>query len=248
MSTVLYRSLDRAETWPDEGDERRRRLEMGISWTAHELRAPLLGVRAAVEVVANDPGVDPRRAGILRRALVELERLAATTEAVLGWAAGTRALDRRHTDVGQLVDEAVESCRMSVGDGFEVERRGAAPAIANVDADNVRVAIANVLRNARAYADPGSKVEVEVTGGADEVTVGVRNRGPEIGDADRERIFDPFVRSSSSASNPGTGLGLFITRQVVEAHGGRISVTCEGSVTTFRLVLPSSSEELARAS
>jgi signal transduction histidine kinase len=251
MNAGLHRShvAEPTELRRDEEDvERRRRLDMGISWTAHELRAPLLGVRAAVEVVANDPGVDPRRAEILRRALAELERLAVTTEAVLGWVAGTRALDRRDTDVSQLVEQAVDSCRLAGGDGFVVDLRGLEPPIARVDAEHVRVAIANLLRNARAYADPGSTVEVEVSRDGDAVTVSVRNRGPVIPLADRERIFEPFVRSAASTSTPGTGLGLFITRQVVEAHGGRVSVDSEASATTFRVVLPSSEEALARAS
>jgi signal transduction histidine kinase len=129
-----------------------------------------------------------------------------------------------------------------------VSRRGTAPAIAHVDAEHLRVAISNLLRNARAYADPGTKVAVEVTGGGGEVTVSVRNNGPVISAADRERIFDPFVRSAASGSSPGSGLGLFITRRVVEAHGGNVSVDSASGDTTFRVVLPSSSDALAFAS
>ena len=241
------RSIDHGE--PDQGDaDLDGRLDRGISWTAHELRGPLLGVRAALEVVASDLDGDPRKAQILHRVLVEIERLAATADAVLGWAAGTTDLELREADVTRLVEEAVDSCRLGGADGFRITRCPEAAAVALVDPEHVRIAIANLLRNARAYAEPGTSVEVEVTVERGEISVCVRNRGPEIPTDDRDRIFDPFVRSQPSVSRPGSGLGLFITRKVAEAHGGRISMASEERDTTFRLTLPASVGALAEAS
>jgi signal transduction histidine kinase len=246
MSTAAARV---GQGGPGSGDpEMDRGLDLGISWTAHELRAPLLGVRAALEVVASDLETDPRRAEILRRVLVEVERLAATADAVLGWASGTRPLELRDIDVTRLVEEAIDSCRLGGADGFVLTRRPEAGAFARIDPEHVRAAIANLLRNARAYADPGTTVEIDVVADGVDVTVSVRNRGPGVEADDRERIFDPFVRTASSVSAPGIGLGLFITRKVVEAHGGRISMTSEGQDTTFRVMLPASAQALACAS
>src|SRR5919204_6402393 len=178
MSTAAARV---GQGGPGSGDpEIDRGLDLGISWTAHELRAPLLGVRAALEVVASDLETDPRRAEILRRVLVEVERLAATADAVLGWASGTRPLVLRDIDVTRLVEEAIDSCRLGGADGFVLTRRPEAGAFARIDPEHVRAAIANLLRNARAYADPGTTVEIDVVADGVDVTVSVRNRGPGV--------------------------------------------------------------------
>ena len=248
MSGASVRSTIEAEE-PDWGDrDLQGRLDRGVSWLAHELRGPLLGVRAALEVVASDLDDDPRKAQILHRVLVEVERLAATADAILGWAAGTTELELRAADVTRLVEEAVDSCRLGGPEGLLITRYPEAGAVARVDPEHIRVAIANLLRNACAYAEPGTRVEIEVTADGEEICISVRNRGPEIPFADREGIFDPFVRASASASKPGAGLGLFITRKVAEAHGGRISMVPGGPDTTFRLTLPASAEALAQAS
>jgi len=93
-------------------ERRNEQLDMGIAWTAHELRAPLLGVKAVLELLLRGDTRTPITLAMLRRSLRELEQLAETTEGLLGWAVGARPLRRRTADVVRLVDEAVRSCEL----------------------------------------------------------------------------------------------------------------------------------------
>lgn len=213
-------------------------LEWGIAVMAHEIRGPLLGVRAVLEIVLQRPTADPGDVDILQRSVRELDQLAVTAEDLLAWAAGARSLRPRPADVVQVVDEAVASCRLETGeDRVVVFAPTSAPA--RVDPPQLRSAIVNLLRNALAYADPGTKVEVTVHEEGDVVLLSVKDEGPAIPLADRERIFDPFVRGSREGRiGNRAGLGLFITRRVIEDHGGRIWVESDLSGTTFHVMLP----------
>ena len=222
----------------ERSELREEQLDMGIAWTAHELGGPVLGVRAALELVLERADADPRDLAILRRSLEELDRLVGTTRALLEWAVGRRSLQRRRTDIVRIVEEAVESCRLETGeDGLVVsfDRR----LVARIDPTHVRVAVVNLLRNAVAFADPGTKVEVAVGRSGELVMVSVKNFGPEIPADERELIFSPFMRGSADGrARDGSGLGLFIARRVVEAHGGQIWVESDRGSVTFRVLLP----------
>jgi signal transduction histidine kinase len=225
---------------------RNERLDMAMAWTAHELRGPILGVRSVLELLLERAGADPRDPLIIRRSIDELDRLVGTAEAVLGWAVGTRSLQRRRTDVVRVVEEAVESCQLETGkDGIVVsfDRR----AVARIDPAQIRAAIANLLRNALAFAEPGTKVEASVDRSGDMVMVSVKDFGPEIPAIERELIFSPFVRGTAPGrATNGSGLGLFIARRVVEAHGGRIWVESDRESVTFRVLLPVMGTEAPR--
>jgi len=217
---------------------RDEQLNASIAWTAHELRGPILGVRSVLELLLERAGADPRDPLIIRRSIDELGRLVETAEAVLGWAVGTRSLQRRRTDIVRIVEEAVESCRLETGqDGIVVsfDRR----VVARIDPAHIRAAIANLLRNALSFAEPGTKVEAAVERSGDMVMVSVKDFGPEIPAIERELIFSPFVRGTAPGrATNGSGLGLFIARRVVEAHGGRIWVESDRESVTFRVLLP----------
>ena len=225
---------------------RNEQLDTSIAWTAHELRGPILGVRSVLELLLERAGADPRDPLIIRRSIDELDRLVGTAEAVLGWAVGTTSLQRRRTDIVRVVAEAVESCRLETGhDGVVVSFDR--PAVARIDPAHIRVAIANLLRNALAFAEPGTKVEAAVERSDGMVMVSVKDFGPEIPAIERELIFSPFVRGTAPGrATNGSGLGLFIARRVVEAHGGRIWVESDRESVTFRVLLPVMGTEASR--
>jgi signal transduction histidine kinase len=102
------------------------------------------------------------------------------------------------------------------------------------------VAVRNLVRNALAYSSPGSEVKVSVITEQEAVTVSVANRGPGIPEGEEEAIFDPFVRGEAALQTGarGSGLGLFITRRIAEAHGGEVWVDSSPRGTTFYLQLP----------
>jgi signal transduction histidine kinase len=219
---------------PGDGDER---VEMGMAWTAHELRGPLLGLRAALEIFLLRHEASGRDLDILRRSLQELDRLVGSAEVLLAWSLGTRSVQLQQTDLAELIREAAESADLEAG-----EDRIIFPSLVRTDvvADRMllRTAILNLLRNAISYSDPGTKVEVAVERTARNVVVSVKNEGPEIRASERGSIFAPFVRGSTGQGRNGSGLGLFITKRAVEAHGGRVWVHSYRRETIFSLQVP----------
>jgi NtrC-family two-component system sensor histidine kinase KinB len=110
------------------------------------------------------------------------------------------------------------------------------------DADRVYEILSNLIHNALTYSPAGSPLAVRVAASdGDFVRVSVSDQGEGVPPADRERIFDRFYRVNRSDARPtyGSGLGLYIARGLVEAHGGRIWVESEpGSGSTFHFTLP----------
>lgn len=221
-----------------QAERRDEELDLGIAWTAHEFRGPLMGVKAVLEFLLRDDEVSPGNQAMLQRSVRELEHLAGLVDGLLRWAVGTGALRRRQVDLVRLVEETVESCRLETG---EDRIRLSAPrrVMVRIDAKHLRGAIANLIRNALAYSPSDSQVEVSIEEAERSVTVSVRDHGPGIPAAEREAIFDPFIRGGMARfSRSGKGLGLFITRRVVEAHDGEIWLESNGKGAAFHIQLP----------
>jgi signal transduction histidine kinase len=234
----LLRSAGAAQRRSDE-------LDLGIAWTAHELRGPLLGVRAVLELVQRRDA-DPRQRAVVQSSLRELDHIVGTTEGLLAWAVGAQPLDRAETDVVRLAQDAIEACRLETGHPY-FRLSGSERAVAYVDAAHVRSALLNLLRNAVAYADHATEIGVGVGLRGSFVSVEVSDVGPAIPKEERRSIFDPFVRGAvSGRARNGSGLGLFIVRRVVEAHDGRIWVESDRGATTFHVLLPAGAKEAPR--
>jgi signal transduction histidine kinase len=110
------------------------------------------------------------------------------------------------------------------------------------DAPQLRGAIANVVRNALAYSPPPEPVTVTVEGNEDIVRVRVRDRGRGVPDGERDLIFEPFARSRTVGARDGKGLGLFIARRIIQAHGGCIGLRPARPGSEFYIELPLSGE------
>jgi signal transduction histidine kinase len=228
-------------------ERRSEQLNMGIAWTAHELRGPLLGVRAVLELLGRRRDADPRERAVLDRSVYELDQLVGLSESLLAWAAGARPLRRKPTDLVRIVEDAAETCRMETGtDGVAV--LAPAHAMAELDGGHVRAAVVNLIRNALAFANRGTQVEVRVQDAGDQLMLSVRDEGPPIPEAERAAIFDPFVRGQHAHGRNGSGLGLYIARRIVEAHDGKIWVESDEVGPTFHVALPVEGRESRFAS
>jgi len=213
-------------------------LDMGIALTAHELRAPLVGVKAALEVVLQTDAESALSLGMLRRSLLELEEFVEMTDSLVLWAVGDHLPERRPVDVVKVVQKAVRTCELAWGSG-RVVVSSPSRVMARIDHFQLRRAIENVLRNALACSGPDSKVTVSVSEHDGLVTVSVSDTGPGISEAEWGAIFDPLTRGRVPSSRSGAhGLGLFIVRRVIDAHGGRIWVDSDRTGTTFHLQVP----------
>jgi signal transduction histidine kinase len=231
-SLMLAQTLEHLTGRGRGGDVR-----MGIAWTAHELRGPLAGAKAALEHVisGND---DAEGIDLLRRTKIELERLTDLVDPLLEWSAGQGQLHRVPADLVQIVRDAVIS---SAESGQPDRARIEGPARLAIDADVVqlRVAIANLVRNALAYAPRSSEVRVLVEDMGSRARVLVQDDGPGVRADELDALFDPFVRGADVRNvRRGKGLGLFIASRVTEAHGGSIRVEPSETGARFCLELP----------
>lgn len=209
--------------------------EIGIAWTAHELKGPLLGASAALDRAARTTSSESRE--LMRRTMQELQQLSDLIDPLLHWSTGNGMLARQRVDLVEITGQAVASTAFVA----QVERISVdAPDALYVIGDHhqLRSAIANVVRNALVYSPADTPVRVRVETSGESARVIVRDEGPGIPPQEREAVFDPFSRGRNASGQRGAGLGLFIARRVLEAHGGSIALRPSRSGATFVLDLP----------
>ena len=209
----------------DAADQQRRELIANVS---HELRTPIAALQAVLENLVD--GVAAPDPATLSTALSQTQRLGSLVSELLDLSrldAGVVALELEDVSVAELVAETVAEAEVSarVGGrevGFVVDVR---PPGATVRADRARLhqVLANLLDNAVRHGPPGGTVSVLARRVGEQMEIDVRDEGPGIAAADRERVFDRFTRGER-AVGVGTGLGLAIARWAVDLHGGRIAV------------------------
>ena len=249
---ALGRDLDRMAERIQASLESERRLRRDIS---HELRSPLTRLNIAIELIrrrsADDlaPAFDrierdTQRLDLMIRELLTLNRLE------------SEGLQHRETiDLTALVRQVADDVSL------EAEQKGghvntnvadtqpAAPVVYSVrgQAELLRRAIENVVRNAVRFTDAGTDVEVALRAQGSDVIVSVRDRGPGVPEAALPHIFEPFYRVADdrARNSGGTGLGLAITDQAVTLHGGSVAAqnhSDRGLVVDIRLPLAAGSE------
>jgi two-component system, OmpR family, sensor kinase len=198
---------------------------------AHEIRNPLGIIRSAVELVQEraGPQLGPRDRERLEDVLGEVGRLRALTEDFLDLSAD-RPLQAELVDLGALAADAARGSRALHPELDVWVSLG--PATVRADPGRLRQVLANLLANA---AQAGAR-RVELRGGVQGgwARVIVADDGPGIPPEVRERLFEPFA----SARPGGTGLGLAVSRRIVERHGGELLLGAEGPGAIFELVLP----------
>ncbi|HWO71851.1 MAG TPA: HAMP domain-containing sensor histidine kinase [Actinomycetota bacterium] len=235
LASLLRAVLDHRERGVRLVPERDR--GVGVAWAAHELRRPLIGVRAVLEYLLREEADEGRR-WMLSRSVEEMQRLTELTEGLLRWSAGEAPLERRRVELADVVRSAVATCGFETGQGHRIVLSADGPAPVLADPQHLGVALANLVRNALAYAPEGTEVLVGVEVEGPRATVVVQDRGPGIPPEEREAIFEPFARGSRAPARPGSGLGLFIAKRVIEAHGGELRLEPTPVGATFRVELP----------
>jgi signal transduction histidine kinase len=229
-------------TLADRAERRSRGLDVGLALTAHEIRGPLTGVLAIIEHIVMQGGGHAGSPGLLERSRDQLEQLSRLVDGLFRWAVAGQQLDLERTDLMAVVREAVEGSSLEmVSSRVVVSGPGSVTVLASPD--HLRAAIANVVRNALTYSPADKDVSVSVTTHNGRATVTVHDLGPGVPPAQRDLIFDPFIRGSAAhLARSGHGLGLFIARRVMEAHGGRIWLGSGGRGAAFHLQLPTTRE------
>lgn len=219
-----------------------------VSTVSHELRTPLTSIKGSLGLIRGGAvGELPKRLdNLLDIAYKNSDRLVRLINDILDVEkieADGMEFDMRPVDVKLLIEQAMEANRL-YGDQCDVTFvvEGAVPEISVVgDLDRLMQVMANLLSNAAKFSPPGGKVEIIVTEQDSSVRVSVVDRGPGLAESFRERVFEKFSQADSSDSRQkgGTGLGLNISRAIVERHGGTIAFDTEVDVgTTFYFDLP----------
>lgn len=210
-----------------------------LSIASHELRTPLTALQLQLHMLgerASNPDLKQR----VGRAKRSGERLADLVEALLSVsriATGRIDLTRERFALADVAADVIERVREGGAQvGSEVTLVVKDRAEGTWDRLRIEQVVMNLLSNAFRYA-PGTPVTVEISCEGKDAMVEVHDRGPGIAAGQLDRIFERFERAGS-ASAGGLGLGLYIVRQLVEAHGGRIrarNAASGGAVFTVRL-------------
>ena len=216
-------------------DEARRTLLADVS---HELRTPLTVMQGTLEGVLD--GVYPADEAHLRPVLDEtrvLSRLIDDLRTLSLSEAGALRLYREPTDLPALLGEVVASHRAVADEAgvrieLSVDDMGPIP----IDPARIRQVMTNLVANALRFTPAGGRIEVAATVRGDAITIRVSDSGTGMTADEVDHAFDRFYRSPGST---GSGLGLSIARNLVEAHGGQIGLTSErGAGTIVEVMLP----------
>jgi len=218
-----------------------------IAVTSHELKTPLTTLRMNLLLFGEEvAGLSKRHREILGMAVQGCEELARTIERLLDLSrieSGKLRLVMERIDLHRLVDEVVGmfAPRFTEAELALEVVRGPTEAIVKGDPLRLAIVLSNLLTNAIKYTPAGGRVVVEMARVTDDIQVAVTDTGPGIPDDLRDRVFEKFFRVEhvrpTERAPDGAGVGLYICRQIVEAHGGEIQ--CEpvpaGSRLAFRL-------------
>jgi signal transduction histidine kinase len=217
-----------------------------LSVVSHELKTPLTSIRMATHLLLEERigPLTPKQAELLVAAREDSERLHKIIENLLDMSrieSGKALMDLRPVSPERLVSQAVEGVAPSFRDkGIEL-KSDIPPDAPEVLADPVRIGhvFSNLLSNALKYTPGGGCVRVGARAEGGAVRFEVADTGTGISPEDLPRIFDRFYRGKGQSSESGAGLGLAIAKEIVEAHGGQITVQSRGGAgSSFHFSLP----------
>ena len=239
-------ALERAELFAAEqaaravAEQALRNRDDFIALVCHELRSPLSAIRGYAQLLQRrSPSPDP----VLERIVGQTQQLTRLVDDLAGAAelgSGQLRLERAAVDVVQVARSVVEQARQQ-GTSHALLLEGVrGPLIGVWDPGRLEQILHNLVGNAIKYSPAGGEIVVQVTDQGDQAQISVRDQGLGIPPEALPKLFDRFYRvERKTCRSSGLGLGLFITRTLVEAHGGRIWVESEpGRGSTFYVTLP----------
>jgi two-component system phosphate regulon sensor histidine kinase PhoR len=212
-----------------------------LSSVSHELRTPLTSIQGYAELLAMTPDLSPNMASGLDTILRNSDQLLTLVKDLLGTAAGFSELQPVQADLAEIAAQAVAAAEPRAAAGgviLTAQSQGELGVVC--DPARVRQVLDNLVSNAIKYSPQGGDVTVSCTRGDGVVECRVADEGMGMGAEESQNVFTRFFRSPAArrSSIPGLGLGLALSKDIVERHGGTISCASEpgaGSVFTFTL-------------
>jgi PAS domain S-box-containing protein len=212
-----------------------RRKDEFLAILAHELRNPLAPIQNALQIMslgAGDENKAQRARKVMERQIQQMVRLIDDLMDVSRINRNRLQLDRKEVTLTSIIRSAVESCQPLMDakqHNFEVELPPM-PLAVNADAARLAQAFANLLNNAAKYTEPGGLIRLRAEAGAGQIVVSIKDTGIGISADMLGRVFDMFTQADTSLErrHGGLGIGLTLSRQLIEMHGGTIGVCSDG--------------------
>ncbi len=218
-----------------------------LQLVSHELRNPLSSIQALSEVLLKFPVTPDKSKEMLTSIHDEAKRLGETLNQYLDLArleSGVRPIRVTMTDPAVLIDQCLRQYAVAANRKQIRLSMATDPILPrlSIDAGLIGIAIGNLIGNAIKYSPQQTEVTVTAESVADYLLISVRDQGPGIPDAARERIFEKFYRleRDNDSETIGSGLGLPLVREILERHGGEVSFqnqACGGAVFTLSIPL-----------
>ncbi len=232
----VARSFNEMARRLETADEQRRRL---LADLGHELRTPLTVIRGEIEAMLD--GVhrpDPEHLELLMDEVRVMERLLEDLRTLSLAEAGALGLHIEPTDLGELLEDVADGYRRAAGESGVVVRVNVSPGVGEVVVDAVRIreVVVNLVVNALRAMPDGGGLTLRLRRDGRDAVIQVADTGLGIDPAETDQVFERFRKGSTSS---GSGLGLTISRDLVRAHGGTISIASRpGKGTTATVSLP----------
>jgi PAS domain S-box-containing protein len=210
-----------------------------IAMASHDLLTPVTVLRARAQLQQRRKVYDEASMVAMLEQTTRIERMITDLRELVQVEGGRLALRMAPVDLGELARHAVDRARIQrTGHTIRLEAPEL-PVVGRWDRDRLGQVLDNLLGNAVKYSPQGGEITVRVTAAKGEARLGVTDQGPGIPTEVLPHLFERFYRGEHHAGDAGLGLGLYISRMLVEAHGGRIWVTsAPGSGSTFTVALP----------
>ncbi len=215
-----------------------------MSMAAHDLRGPLTHMSGYVDLLADALGpLDGKEARWLETIRDAIGRMTELTEGILGYRrlSSQEELKRDDCDLNRIaavVAEEYKTPASKTSHELTLETEGQ-PLVVRGDELLLKEALGNLVSNAIKHTPSMARIAIRTGRRGDEAWVEVADTGPGIQPDDRARLFEPFARVSTQAAQPGFGLGLSLVKDIVERHGGRVTLESSiGQGSVFGLHLP----------
>ena len=248
-------------TQTQEQNERLRKLDRMkdefIALVSHELRTPLTSICGYLELLLQDdvmaelPEAQHNWLEVIDRNAERLLRLVEDLLLTAQASAGNLALEKAELDIAAVVAQAVQAgTPVAAARGISLTCSMESLPLANGDRLRIGQVVDNLVSNALKFTPAGGSVEVRAYAHRFAVRIEVTDTGMGISDEEQSQLFERFFRTARAQEEaiPGVGLGLSISKAIVEAHDGRISVrSAEGVGTTFFVDLPATAQRLRAA-
>ncbi|MGF9649681.1 HAMP domain-containing sensor histidine kinase [Pseudarthrobacter oxydans] len=212
-----------------------------VATVSHELRTPLTSILGYLELVLDEPGHEEIQAELLvvhRNA----HHLLGLVNDLIAVASERVELSLEDTDLAKLVTEVVDSTIPKAAmNGLELELDVEQPLPARVDPARIRQVLGNLLSNAIKYSKEGGRITVLARRNGQTLVCSITDTGVGMSAEEQEQAFTKFFRSARSRETaiPGAGLGLPVSKTIIEAHGGSISLaSTQGTGTTATFIIP----------